>query len=62
MGVKILKKVGNTGNNVPWLYMKESIESILYIPLYIDNNVLMKCPEAMDEAVKLLHKNGLVLK
>ena len=34
----------------------------MYIALYIDDNLLIGNPKAIEEAIELLQKNGLILK
>ena len=62
MGRVTLKKVDFTRGNVnPWINMKENKKGVAYITLYVDNNLLMGYPEAKEEPVVLLEKNGLIL-
>ena len=40
--VEILKKVGFTGANVdPYIYIKKSMKGIVYIVLYVDNDLMI---------------------
>ena len=38
------------------------MKGIVYVALYINDNLIVGNPEAMDEAVKLLQENRLVIK
>ena len=42
----------------PCLYMKRSANSIVYIALYADHNLLIRSPQLIDEAVEQLKKMG----
>ena len=42
--------------------MKKSSKGIGYKALYIDDNLMVGNPEAIDEITEALWKNGLVLK
>ena len=61
--VKILKKSWFVGGNVgPCLYVKKIKKGIVYIALYVDNNLMIGVIEAIDEAITVLKENGLELK
>ena len=61
--VKILKNLGFVGGNVdPCLYAKKSAKGIVYIALYIDDNLMIGNMMAIDDAILALNSNGLVLK
>ena len=62
--VKILKKIGFEGGDVdPCLYMKESTKfGKVYIALYVDDNLIVGHPEAINEVIQGLRDEGLVLK
>ena len=61
--VKILKNLGFIGGNVdPCLYIKKSAKDIVYIALYIDDNLMVGNVKAIDDAMIALKNNGLVLK
>ena len=50
--VKILKKLGFIeGNVVPCLYIKKSVKSVVYIVLYVDDNLMVGNMVAMDDAI-----------
>ena len=55
--VEILKVVGFFRDNVdPYLYMKENANDTVYVALYIDNNLMIGIPEAIDEVVEQLKR------
>ena len=74
--VEILGKVGfargnvnpcldmkNTRVNVnPCLDMKKNTKGIIYIASYVDDDLMIGNPEAIDKVLEQLKKNGLVLK
>ena len=62
--VKILKKIGFEGGEVdPCLYIKETTKfGRVYIALYVDDNLIVGHPEAINETIEDLRKEGLVLK
>ena len=43
-------------------FLKQSTKGIVYVALYIDDNLMIGIPDAIDEAVEQLKKNDLVLK
>ena len=60
---EISKKISFTrGIYDPWLYIKQCTKSKVHITFYINNNLMIGNPEVIDEVVKLLQENGLVLK
>ena len=44
------------------LYMKKHKKGIMNIALYLDENLLIGDPEAAEEIIELLQRNGLILK
>ena len=61
--VEIMKKVGFARGTVdPCLHMKKSLKGIIYVALYVDDNLMMGNPKAIDKAVEQLKKNRLELK
>ena len=61
--MEILKKIGFTGGDVdPCLYMKKSKKGLVFIALYVDDNLMVGHPKAIDEAIEGMKKHGLVLK
>lgn len=59
----ILRKIGFTGGDVdPCLFVKKSSKGIVYIALYVDDNLLVGHPEAIDDAIQQMKKHGLILK
>ena len=61
--VEILKKLISVEANVDTcLYVKKSEKSIMFVALYIDNNLMVGDIEAIDEPILALEENGLVLK
>ena len=58
--VKILKNSGFVGSNVnPCLYIKKSVKGIVYVALYVDDNLMLG---NMNNASAALKSKGLVLK
>ena len=61
--VEILKKIGFTGGDVdPCLFVKRSSKGICFIAIYVDDNLLVGHPAAIEETIELLKENGLILK
>ena len=61
--MKILKNLGFVGGNVvPCLYVKKSAKCVVYIALYVDDNLMISDLAAIVEAILALKRNGLVLK
>ena len=59
---KILKKLCLIGGSFDQcLYVKKSEKGIVYVVLYVDDNLMIDI-EAIDEAITALQDNGLVLK
>ena len=53
--VNILKKLGCFGgNDDPCLYVKKSEKGIVYVALYIDDNLMIGDIEAINEAITAL--------
>ena len=42
--------------------MKKKSKDIMYIYLYADDNLMVRKPEAINEAIEALQKYGLVIK
>ena len=63
MAVKILKNLGFVGSNVdPCLYNKKSMKGVVFVALYVDNNLIVENVKAIDDAILDLKNNGLVFK
>ena len=61
--IEILKKIGFTGGDVdPCLFVRRSSKGICFIAIYVDDNLLVGHPAAIEETIELLKENGLVLK
>ena len=61
--VKILKNLGFVGGNVdPCLYCKKSAKGLLYVTLYVDDDLMIGNVKAIDNAIATLANNRLVLK
>ena len=55
--------MGFVGGNInSCLYIKKSAKGIVYIALYIDDNLLVVDIKAIDDAIIAFKNNGLVLK
>ena len=60
--VEILKKLGFARGNVdPCLYMKKGATGVVYLALYLDDNLMLGNTKAMNKAVKQLKRNWLVV-
>ena len=61
--VRILKEIGFEGGEVdPCLLYKKSKLGICYVALYVDDNLFVGHPAAIDDAIKKLKEHDLVLK
>ena len=61
--VEILGKLSFTGGNAEsCLYMKKRAKGMVYIALYVDDNLVAGSPEEIDKSVEQLKTNGQVLK
>jgi hypothetical protein len=59
----ILRKIGFTGGDVDLcLFVKNSSLDIVFIALYVDDNLLAGHPKAIKDAIEQMKKNGLILK
>ena len=57
MAIDNLKKSGFSGGNVhPCLYVKKSTKCIIYVVLYVDDNVMVKNSKAIDEEIEQLQE------
>ena len=60
--VKNLKNLEFVGGNVyPCLYVNKSAKGIVYVALYIDDNLMVGDVKAIDDMTAALKKNGLVV-
>ena len=61
--VKILNKIGFVGGDVdPCLFMKKLKLGLVFIALYVDDNLIVGHPKAINEAIEGMKQNGLILK
>ncbi len=61
--VQILRKIGFKGGDVdPCLYVYKSRKGIVFIGIYVDDNLLVGNEVTIDEVIKLLQKEGFSLK
>ena len=61
--VQILRKIGFEGGDVdPCLYVRKSEKGIVFIAIYVDDNLLVRDEAAINETLKLLQKEGFDLK
>ena len=59
----ILRKIGFTGGDVdPCLFVKKSSLGIVFIALYVDDNLLIGHPKAIEDAIEQMKKHGFILK
>ena len=60
---KKLKSSSFVGGSIdPCLYVKKSANGIVYIDLYVDNNLIVGNITTINDAIKALNSKGLVLK
>jgi hypothetical protein len=58
-----LRKIRFTGGNVdPCLFVRKSLLGIVFIALYLDDNLLVGHPKAINDAIQQVKKHGLILK
>ena len=61
--MEIFKSSGFVGGSIsPCLYLKKSAEGVVYVVLYIDNNVMVGNIATIDDAIEALRNKGLILK
>ena len=61
--VEILKNSGFVGGRIDrCLYFKKSMQGIVYIALFIDDNLMIGDMVAIDNSIEVLKTKGLVLK
>ena len=60
--IEIWKKAGFSRGNVGLCIYKKSTKGIVYIGLYVDDNLMVGNSETIDQALESLQKHGLVLK
>ncbi|EJK77615.1 hypothetical protein THAOC_00541 [Thalassiosira oceanica] len=61
--VEILRKMGFQGGDVdPCLFWKRSKLGIVFIAIYVDDNLIIGTPAAIEDTIKQMLKHGLVLK
>ena len=57
--VQILKKLGFIGGNIdPCLYVMNNKKDIVYVALYVDDNLMIVDIEAIEEAITANKKMG----
>ena len=61
--MEILKSTSFVGGSIePCLYIKRSAKGIVYIALYVDDNLMIGNIAAINDAILALKNKGLVLK
>ena len=61
--IKILKSFGFVGGYIdPCLYVKKSMKGIVYVALYVDDNLMIVDNATIHDAILALKNKGLVLK
>jgi len=61
--VKILKKIGFRGGDVdPCLFSRQNEKGICLIALYVDDNLMVGHPAAIDQTIRQFKENKLILK
>ena len=59
----ILRKIRFTGGDVdPYLFIKKSSKGIVFIARYVDDNLLVGHPDAIEDAIQQMKKRGIILK
>ena len=59
----ILRKIVFTGGDVdPCVFVKKSPNGIVFIAIYVDDNLLVGYPDAIEDAIQQMKKHGLILK
>ena len=57
--VEVLKKLGLVGGNTnPCFYVQKSEMGVLYVALYMDDNLMVGDVEAIDEALAVVKETG----
>ena len=57
-----MKSSGFVGGSInPCLYVKKSTKGILYVALYVDDNLMIGDIAAIDDTIEALKNKGLVL-
>ena len=63
MAVEILKSSNLIGGSInPCLYVKKSMKGIIYVALYLDNNLMVGNIATINDAIEVLKNKRLVLK
>ncbi len=61
--VKVLFKTGFNGGEVdPCLILKQYEKDVVFVAIYVDENLHMGHPEAMEDTIEQLKKNGIIVK
>ena len=61
--IEILKNSDFVGGSIdPCLYVKKSVKGIVYVALYVGDNLMIGNMAAIDNAIEALKKKELVLK
>ena len=61
--VEVLKSSGFVRGSINLcLYVKKSMKDIVYVALYVDNNLMIGDIAAVDDAIEVLKNKGVVLK
>ncbi len=61
--VAILKKIGFIGGDVdPCLFTKKSKLGMCYVAIYVDDNLIVGHPKAVEDAIQQLKEHKLILK
>ena len=61
--MQILKKIGFTGGDGdPCLFSKKDKNGVCYVGLYVDDNLIIGHPKAVEDTILKLKENNLILK
>ncbi len=61
--VEVLHKIGFNCEKVdPCLFWKRFQKGVVFMAIYVDDNMIVGHPKAIDDTIEQLEKNGLVVK
>ncbi len=61
--VEVLQKIGFNGGQVdPCLFWKQYEKDVVFVTIYVDDNLIVGHPKAIENTIEQLRKNGFVVK
>ncbi len=61
--VEVLHKIGFKGGDVnPCLFWKQYEKGVVFVEIYVDDNLIVGHPDAIEDTIEQLKKNGFVVK